>query len=375
MYFVNYSLEAMSRAFACLPALPYKTIHVAGTNGKGSVCTFLELLYLNCLPDIKVGKYISPHIWQETERFSVNGVEISEERLGAVRVDVSASLRGAPEAQQSHLTLTEFELQTMIALEYFREEQVDVAILEVGLGGRLDATNIIPAELRLATAITNIGFDHMDYLGDTLEKIRYEKEGIKREGVKHFEPGLKIDDQSAVIASHEAKQSPNSINGSNFLLALEIFETINNLKVTGEQKLKVLEQFPLRYKGRFDYKDGILIDGAHNPDGMRVLNAFIRSLPEEFTRKIFVLAFLDKDYKSALEELFASGVLDADKDLVIITELDSERSTPAFLLDEVIDANKLIISDPREAIAKAKELKGLNDLVVIAGSLKLIRLV
>ncbi len=356
MTVINYSLEDITKAVAGLEPLSFKTIHVAGTNGKGSTCAFLELLYLNCLPELKIAKYTSPHLWNITERFSVNGVDINLSELNTLRARLNAqSLMNA---------LTEFEQETLIALEYFRQQQVDVAILEVGLGGRLDATNVIASEQRLATAITNISFDHMEYLGTTLEKIRYEKEGIKRDGVPHFE-GSKYNTQLPMF-------NPNSMNGSNFLLALEIFESINSLKVTDEIKEKVLEQFPLRHQGRLNYSEAVLIDGAHNPDGMRVLNSFIRSLGIDFERKIFVLAFLDKDYKSALDELFANGVLDLDKDLVIITEVDSIRTTPAFLLDEAIDANKLIIHDPKEAIAKAKELKAENDLVVITGSLKLV---
>ncbi len=354
MTVINYSLDAISKAVALLEPLPYKTIHIAGTNGKGSTCSFLELLYLNSLPEIKIAKYISPHIWKLNERFSVNGIDIIDTQLETIKLQVSTT-------NSEWNSLTDFERETLIALEYFRQEQVDIAILEVGLGGRLDATNIIATEKRLATAITNIAFDHMDYLGNTLEKIRSEKEGIKCEGVPHFE-GLQV----------HAKGNPNSVTGINFLLALEIFESINNLKVSESVKTKVIEQFPLRYKGRFNYNNGILVDGAHNPDGMRVLNSFIGSLGQNFDHKIFVLAFLDKDYQSCLQELFANDVLNIDRDIVILTELDSGRATPAAFIEEYIETNCLIIQDPHEAITKAKELKTENDLVVITGSLKLI---
>ncbi len=369
MTVINYSLDVISRAMAMLEPLPYKTIHIAGTNGKGSTCSFLELLYLNRLPKIKIGKYISPHIWSITERFSVNGKDILDIQLEAIKSQLST-------ANSEWNLLTDFEQETLLALEYFRQEQVDVAILEVGLGGRLDATNVMPAENRLATAITNISFDHMDYLGDTLEKIRTEKEGIKRDGVPHFEATViaRSASHAALAAGSGATwQSPNARNGANFLLAIEIFESINKLKVSEEIKTKVIEQFPLRYKGRFNYNNGILIDGAHNPDGMRVLNNFIQSLQDtKIDRKIFVLAFLDKDYQSCLQELFSNGVLDMDKDIVILTELDSDRATPAALVEEYIPVSSLIIHDPREAIVKAKELKAENDLVVITGSLRLV---
>ncbi|MDA0772764.1 MAG: hypothetical protein O3C63_07455, partial [Cyanobacteria bacterium] len=270
---------------------------------------------------------------------------------------------------------TEFEEKTLVAFEYFKQEQVDIAILETGLGGRLDATNVIPAENRIATAITNVAMDHMDYLGDSIEKIRCEKEGIKRDGVPHFEA-------SVIAKPAGAWQSPNDQTGSNFLLALEIFESINKLQVREEEKQKVLKQFPARHRARFEYKDGVLFDVAHNPAGMKQLNHFIRSgLPGfdrpsspcyDAARKIFVLAFLDKDYKACLDELFANLVMDPDRDLVILTEIDSSRATPAFLLDEIIDANKMMILDPQEAIETALKLKTPSDLVVITGSIRLV---
>ncbi|MDD9899173.1 MAG: Mur ligase family protein [Candidatus Melainabacteria bacterium] len=357
---INYSLDNVQAAFDELAPYDFKTIHIAGTNGKGSTCTFLELLYLVCLPEIKVGKYTSPHIWSITERFSTNGKDIPEIELTGhcerMRSNPVVAKRG----------LTEFEFKTLVAYEYFKAEQVDVAILETGLGGRLDATNVIPAEQRLATAITNVGMDHMDFLGNSIEGIRREKEGIKAEGVPHFEPVV-----IATLSEEKGKQSPNSAKGANFLLALKIFESINNLKVTEEQKEEVLKKLPQRYRARFEYQDGVLLDAAHNPAAMTELNRFIRKDLPGFERRIFVLAFLDKDYQTCLENLF-ENLLDPDQDLVILTEVDSLRATPSFLLDELIDANKMIITDPKEAIQTAQELKKESDLLIIAGSVMLL---
>lgn len=379
MSVINYSLDNIQTAYSKLGPYGFKTIHVAGTNGKGSVCTFLELLYLNILPEIKVGKYTSPHIWNVTERFSVNGKDIDLDDYSRHQSSLPSSLRydaaSRFDSTSCEQNLTEFEQKTLIAFEYFKQEQVDIAILETGLGGRFDATNVIPVGNRLATAITNVAMDHMDYLGNSIEEIRREKEGIKRERVPHFE--------ASVIAKPEgAWQSPNDQTGSNFLLALEIFESINKLQVREEEKQEVLKQFPTRHRARFEYKDGVLFDVAHNPAGMKQLNHFIRNgLPGfdrpsspcyDAARKIFVLAFLDKDYKACLDELFANLVMDPDRDLVILTEIDSSRATPIFLLDEVIDANKMLIADPQEAIETALKLKTPSDLVVITGSIRLV---
>jgi folylpolyglutamate synthase/dihydropteroate synthase len=351
---INYSLNNVQTAYSKLGPYDFRTIHIAGTNGKGSVCTFLELLYLNVVPDLKVGKYTSPHIWSVTERFSVNGKDISQEEFE--KFGSGLELEGSG--------LTEFEKLTLIGFEYFKQEQVDIVILETGLGGRFDATNVIPVENRIASAITNVAMDHMDYLGNSIEEIRREKEGICRSGICHFE--------GSGLGAHGSGANPNDVRGSNFLLALEIFESINKLIVSDETKQEVLKQFPQRHRARFEYNDGVLIDVAHNPAAMKKLNHFIQKDLPSFERKIFVLAFLDKDYQACLDELLTQEIFDADRDLVILTEIDSSRATPAFVLDEIIDANKMMILNPQEAIATAKGLKTSNDLVIITGSIRLV---
>lgn len=147
------------------PHRAYKTIHVAGTNGKGSTSHLLASV-LQCA-GYKVGLYTSPHLRDFRERIRVNGTMISEQ---AVVAFVEAHQTLVEELQPSF-----FEITTALAFRYFAQQQVDVAVIEVGLGGRLDCTNIIAPELAI---ITNISLDHTDLLGDTLEKIAAEKAGI-----------------------------------------------------------------------------------------------------------------------------------------------------------------------------------------------------
>ncbi len=313
---INPSLDNINKALAASanPHHCFKTIQIAGTNGKGSVCSFLELLYKHCLPHIKVGKYLSPHLISVTERILVKGSEIELACFNAI----SEALEELCQKYQ----LTYFEKLTLIAFQYFKEQEIDLAILETGLGGRWDATNTIPAENRLATAITNISWDHMDYLGDSLEKIRFEKEGIKREAVAHFE-GEKF----------ASNANPNSINGQNFLLALEIFETINKQKVSQLIKELVVSEFQKHYQGRLQYfpEKKLLLDGAHNPASAKILNQFICKQTWASEPKIWHLAFMqDKDYKSFCENLFHN--LDISQDCFICHSLDEPRALSSEIL-------------------------------------------
>jgi dihydrofolate synthase / folylpolyglutamate synthase len=147
------------------PHTAYKTIHVGGTNGKGSVSHSLAAVLQSC--GYKVGLYTSPHLQDFAERIRVNGAKIAQKYV------IDFVTKSQPHIE--HMSLSFFELTTMMALCYFKDEQVDIAIIEVGLGGRLDSTNIITP---IASVITNISFDHTYLLGNTLKEIATEKAGI-----------------------------------------------------------------------------------------------------------------------------------------------------------------------------------------------------
>ena len=143
-------------------------IHVAGTNGKGSVCSILSSVLTES--GKKVGLYTSPHIFKYTERIQINGAVITDEDFARYVFEISEL------ADKNNIDLTEFEILTAVMFKYFADEKVDVVVLETGLGGRFDATNVI--KRNLCSVITHIDFDHTDRLGDTLEKIAFEKAGI-----------------------------------------------------------------------------------------------------------------------------------------------------------------------------------------------------
>src|SRR5450631_2879597 len=161
-------------ALAGNPQEKLRFIHVAGTNGKGSTCAMLESIYRAA--DLRVGLFTSPHLVSFRERIQVNRQLISEIELVQLVEEIQPLLKQFP--ADNHLTL--FEVVTVMALKFFAEQKCDLVIWETGLGGRLDATNIVTP---LASVITNIALDHEQWLGDTLEKIAFEKAGIIKPGI------------------------------------------------------------------------------------------------------------------------------------------------------------------------------------------------
>lgn len=154
-----------------------KVIHVAGTNGKGSICTYLEYGFREL--GLTVGRYISPTLFTYLERFQINGQEMSEDEFADIISEVK--IKCDEMVSEGHLQPTTFEIETAIAFLYFLKNNVDVVILETGMGGREDATNVVRKPL--ATVFASISYDHMQFLGDTLYEIAKEKAGIMREGV------------------------------------------------------------------------------------------------------------------------------------------------------------------------------------------------
>ncbi len=373
------------------PQNSFKSIHIAGTNGKGSVCTWLELMFLNSRhPErsegsitssikilrfaqndkksitITIGKYISPHLISVTERISVNGEDISQKDFdslwaelygGSYDTNAYQSEIQDPQARLYGQSLTEFEKLTILAFEHFKRANVDLGIIEVGLGGRLDATNILSPEHTLATAITNIGLDHQDYLGNTIEEISREKRGIMKASVPHYEGML-------------TAQAPNDIQGSNFLLAKQIYESITESYLSEKQQLELQSKFTSRYRGRFDESQaGMIIDGAHNPDGAKELNRYLRNKYLS-TPKTWIIGMLDKDHESFLDNLFYK-LLNPELDQIIFTRVNNSRSKdPQELKKHALTINPQLRIEIYENLEQALSLND-NRLKILTGSLYL----
>lgn len=306
------------------PQEKIKIIHIAGTNGKGSVCAILSSILTTA--GFKTGLYTSPHLVEYTERIKINNKDISKSDFSAYVEKINTI------AEQNHIDLTEFEILTAVAYLYFAEQKVDFAIIETGLGGRFDATNI--CKNPLMSVITSISFDHTDRLGNTIEKIAYEKSGIIKDNstvitassnqgfntIKSIanEKNAKLETPSAeidfifennvnyAIINNKKYEFPlmGLYQKENLALAIKAIEIINKDEINENTLTSGLKN--VNWHARFQYikERNILIDGAHNPDGAKQLSDNLNYyFPDR--KKIFIYSTINtKDYINIAKTLF-----------------------------------------------------------------------
>jgi len=322
---INPGLDRISKILEIIgnPQNKLRIIHTAGTNGKGSVCAVLANILKHS--GYKTGLYTSPHLLDYTERIQINGSQISKEDFARLLQEIYhiSKING--------IYLTEFEMLTACAFKYFADCRIDFAVIETGMGGRLDASNTVKNPL--CSVITSISKDHTGILGNSIEKIAFEKAGIIKEGsaaiVSSANKGYEIIKQEALKKNAELITSctdaeicfENGINyvffeGNKFefpLLGLYqkqnlalVFETVKYLKRHGF-KISLTEGLKTaEWRARLQYikEKHLLIDGAHNPDAARELR---KSLDYYFPqgKRIFIYGTIDtKDYKTIAETLF-----------------------------------------------------------------------
>ena len=314
-------MEIILKAFNN-PENSFECIHIAGTNGKGSTCTIMEKILLEDKRKV-IGKYTSPHLFSYTERISVNGENISEVELNQI-----ISLINKKDAELN-LGLTEFEILTAAAFIYFKKKNVDIAILETGLGGRLDATNVIKKPL--ISVITSISFDHKERLGDTIEKIAFEKAGILKKGSKctflktnngfetlkneAIKKGaiLVEDDLDVIVENNIAKINGEdfefNLNGDfqkeNLKLALLAINSLD-FKIKKETIKNALKNVSWRFRmDKINYKGkNLLIDSCHNPDGARVLAEYLKKYEKNKKIKFIFGCLKNKEYEKILDTIY-----------------------------------------------------------------------
>lgn len=309
-FHINLGLERISNILELLnnPQDSLKCIHVAGTNGKGSVCAIIASVLKSA--GMKVGLYTSPHIFKYTERIKINGKDIPDEIFAKYVFDICEL------ADKNNIHLTEFEILTAVMFKYFCEERVDVVVLETGLGGRFDATNVIKSNL--CAIITHIDLDHTDRLGDTKDKIAFEKAGI-------IKPNCPV----VTCEGYEAIKDKADENNS-LLVMVQPFEDTSELALKGTYQQENLSLalaalrlvFPeigqevinaglrnVEHPCRFQFIEDkmLLIDGAHNPNGAVALRESLDLyFPDKKHR--FVFGCLNtKDYKKMIKILFKKG--------------------------------------------------------------------
>ena len=278
------------------PERRMKVIHVAGTNGKGSVCAFLSSILTHA--GYRTGLFTSPHLVNITERFQINGEEVSQECFTWAFEEVKRAVDAMIADGYAHPAY--FELLFAAGLLIFQREQVEYLVLETGLGGRLDATNLV--EHPIATVLTTISLDHMEYLGDTVAKIAGEKAGIIKEGVPTFalHSGDEVDSVLREVAIE--KHSPFTFVDTNtdeeiylkmrgksaranFILARQVVKSLNLPKKHYPMSERKLENYynglltlPARGEVIIERNSVILLDGAHTKDSVDELVSNIKDI-------------------------------------------------------------------------------------------------
>lgn len=389
------------------PQNKIKTVHIAGTNGKGSCASYIS--HILCENGYNTGLFTSPPITEETERIQLNGKYVNKDEFADITEYVK-SFADTLEDDGLHYP-TEFELFTAIAFEYFARKKVDFAVLETGMGGRLDATNVC---VPVVSVITAIGLDHTQWLGDTLEKIACEKGGIIKNGVPTvLYPEQDNSARCALTKIAEKKISrlydtkdvsytikKNSINGSVFdysygnmclknivtpLIgvhqvknAINAITAVIALKDSGynisDDSIRNGIQ-KTKWQGRFEIvckKPLVIFDGGHNEQCMSALVKCVDMYLGDYKKILVFSMFKDKDCKNSI------ALLKGRFDERIVCEMLHQRRAEAEYIASQFEEDVTIIKDTHSALneavnrAEGYEKQGIKSAVVVCGSLNLL---
>ena len=370
----HFGLERMVKLLALRgnPHLKLKVIHIGGTNGKGSTIAFLKNMLEKM--GLKVGVFSSPSLIHYTDQISINGESIPEERLEALMAVYRSLLEG--ERSVALQGTTEFEIITAIAYDYFASEQVDVAIMEVGMGGLLDSTNVCQPIL---TGITTIGLDHVALLGDTLGAIAEQKAGIVKQGIPLVTGCIVPEALTVIDPIAEAKNAPRLAYGTDYqvrhqesVVTGEVFDYTSSVRQgrfqTGLIGLHQIENAGMalalldtycqetgrelasndlvaqameetRWSGRLEVLSSeplMILDGAHNPHAIKALLATLQERFADYHKEILFTCIKTKaleDMLDLLEEI-------PDTELTL-THFDDSRATDENVLKETAKSRKL----------------------------------
>lgn len=370
----HFGLERMVELLALRgnPHLKLKVIHIGGTNGKGSTIAFLKNMLEKM--GLRVGVFSSPYLIHYTDQISINGESIPEARLEALMADYQSLLEG-----EKGLALqgpTEFEIITAIAYDYFASEQVDVAIMEVGMGGLLDSTNVCQPIL---TGITTIGLDHVALLGDTLEAIAEQKAGIIKQGIPLVTGRIAPEALAVIDRIAEGKDAPRLAYGKDYqvrhqesVVTGEVFDYTSSIRQgrfqTGLLGLHQIENAGMaialldnfyqedgrklarndlivqaleetRWPGRLEIvsRDPLMIlDGAHNPHAIKALLATLQERFADYHKEILFTCIKTKALEDMLDLL---GTM-PDTEFTL-THFDDSRATDESVLEEAANSRNL----------------------------------
>lgn len=378
----KYDLSRMEKASRLLnaPESTYPTVHIAGTNGKGSTVAFTSHILMAA--GYKTGMYISPYIEKFNERFMINHQPISDNKLLNYINDFYTFNQRYFDIHQE--TLSFFELTTLIAFTYFKDEKVDIAVIEVGLGGRLDATNIITP---LVSVITSIGYDHMAILGNTLESISKEKLGIVKENVPLvsgvLEPSLVPIFKDYAAAKNAPitfvtplKFTPSipqtfAFNNETYTINLLGSHQIQNAKCAilasqwlNKKGFKISKEVLKKglneayFAGRFEQIGSVILDGAHNSDGMESL---IKTINDYYKAPAFHVIF---GVMADKESIKMQTMIESVAKSITFTHVKIDRALPKDVLYERSP-------HPNKSMADIEDLS-FDEPTIVCGSLYLV---
>lgn len=374
----HFGLERMVELLALRgnPHLKLKVIHIGGTNGKGSTIAFLKNMLEKL--GLRVGVFSSPYLIHYTDQISINGESISEARLEALMADYQSLLEG--EAVANLQGTTEFEIITALAYDYFASEQVDVAIMEVGMGGLLDSTNVCQPIL---TGITTIGLDHVALLGDTLEVIAEQKAGIIKQGMPLVTGRIAPEALTVIDRIAEGKDAPRLAYGTDYqvrhqesVVTGEVFDYTSAVR-QGRFQTSLLGLYQIENAGMaialldtFCQEDGrelasndflgqaleetswpgrleivsrdplMILDGAHNPHAIKALLVTLQERFADYHKEILFTCIKTKALEDMLDLLGAMP----DTELTLTHFADS-RATDESVLKEAAKSRNLSYQD------------------------------
>ena len=374
----HFGLERMVELLALRgnPHLKLKVIHIGGTNGKGSTIAFLKKMLEKL--GLRVGVFSSPYLIHYTDQISINGESIPEARLEALMADYQSLLEG--ESATNLQGTTEFEIITAIAYDYFASEQVDVAIMEVGMGGLLDSTNVCQPIL---TGITTIGLDHVALLGDSLEAIAEQKAGIIKQGIPLVTGRIAPEALTVIDRIAEGKDAPILTYGVDYqvghqksVMTGEVFDYTSSLRQghfqTGLLGLHQIENagMAIALLDNFCQEEGrelasnhllaqaleetswpgrleivsreplMILDGAHNPHAIKALVATLQERFADYHKEILFTCIKTK----ALEDML--DLLGTMPDIELtLTHFDDSRATDESVLKEAAKSRNLSYQD------------------------------
>ncbi|CJH40846.1 dihydrofolate synthetase [Streptococcus pneumoniae] len=374
----HFGLERMVELLALRgnPHLKLKVLHIGGTNGKGSTIAFLKKMLEKL--GLRVGVFSSPYLIHYTDQISINGESISEARLEALMADYQSLLEG--EAVANLQGTTEFEIITALAYDYFASEQVDVAIMEVGMGGLLDSTNVCQPIL---TGITTIGLDHVALLGDTLEAIAEQKAGIIKQGMPLVTGRIAPEALTVIDRIAEEKDAPRLAYGTDYqvrhqesVVTGEVFDYTSAVR-QGRFQTSLLGLYQIENAGMaialldtFCQEDGrelasndflgqaleetswpgrleivsrdplMILDGAHNPHAIKALLVTLQERFADYHKEILFTCIKTKALEDMLDLLGAMP----DTELTLTHFADS-RATDESVLKEAAKSRNLSYQD------------------------------